>query len=110
MKKIILAVAVLFSVSTVNAQAKRTITASTDPVTANAIAETNKLESLKLTAQQDEAIYKVNYENAKSFYSTSTPGAVDQATVKRNKAKQDMEYKKILTADQYKTWSTKLNK
>ncbi|HYD20951.1 MAG TPA: hypothetical protein VEB40_05700 [Flavipsychrobacter sp.] len=106
MKKVILALAILLTASNIYAQSakKRAITASTDPATAAAIVETNKLESLKLNDKQDEAIYQLNLQNSKAFYSSSTPGSVDKATVERNKARQDMEYKKILTADQYATW------
>jgi len=104
MKKIILSIAILLGATGMYAQSARTVSASQDPATANAIVETNKLKDLKLTAAQDEAIYKLNLENSKAFYASSTPGSVDKATIERNKAKQDMEYKKILNKDQYATW------
>jgi hypothetical protein len=104
MKKFVLSIAVLLGATAMYAQSTRTVSASQDPATATAIVETNKLKDLKLTAAQDEAIYKLNLESARAFYVSSNPGSVDKAVIERNKAKQDMEYKKILTKEQYATW------
>jgi hypothetical protein len=109
MKKVILSIAIIISAATaVNAQSAKQ--APQDPIVAAANYETDKLKDLNLTATQHDAIYKLNVEYVNTMYATSSPASADRATLDKIAAKKAVDYKKVLTADQFAKWEKNPNK